>query len=128
MKVFVIDDDDIYQFLLKKELKHTNMVERVTMFSDGRKALDYFLNHKEDTDNLPDIVFLDINMPIMNGWRFLEEFKMLSPKIKKSITLYLVSSSFDDRDISRSKEYSEVTDYIIKPVKRSDLISVLEDI
>lgn len=77
---------------------------------------------------MPDVIFLDINMPIMNGWQFLEQFKQIQPKIDKEITIYLVSSSFDDRDINRSKEYTEVTDYIIKPVKRSNLLSVLREI
>ncbi|MEQ9188698.1 MAG: response regulator [Cryomorphaceae bacterium] len=128
MKVCVIDDDDIYQFLLKKELKHTHMVDRINVFTDGQKAIDYFMENRHSQDHLPDVIFLDINMPIMNGWQFLDEFKMLKQKLNKKITIYLVSSSFDDRDISRSKEYAEVTDYIIKPVKRSNLISVLEEI
>eukprot|EP00933_Yihiella_yeosuensis_P036148 TRINITY_DN29862_c0_g1_i1.p1 TRINITY_DN29862_c0_g1~~TRINITY_DN29862_c0_g1_i1.p1 ORF type:complete len:131 (-),score=25.26 TRINITY_DN29862_c0_g1_i1:105-497(-) len=128
MKVCLIDDDDIYQFLLKKELRHTNLVERINLFSDGRKAMEFFKENKGNTEALPDVIFLDINMPIMNGWRFLEEFKQLQDDISKKITIYMVSSSFDDRDVTRSQEYAEVTDYIIKPVKRSNLISVLEDI
>jgi CheY-like chemotaxis protein len=128
MKVCLIDDDDIYQFLLKKELRHTNLVERINLFSDGRKAMEYFKENLDNQDTLPDVIFLDINMPIMNGWRFLEEFKSLKNHINKKIIIYMVSSSFDDRDVQRSQEYSEVTDYIIKPVKRSNLISVLEDI
>jgi CheY-like chemotaxis protein len=128
MKVCLIDDDDIYQFLLKKELRHTNLVERINLFSDGRKAMEYFKENLDNQDTLPDVIFLDINMPIMNGWRFLEEFKSLKNHINKKIIIYMVSSSFDDRDVKRSQEYSEVTDYIIKPVKRSNLISVLEDI
>ena len=128
MKVCVIDDDDIYQFLLKKELKHTNLVEKISMFSDGRKALDFFYEHRKDGEQLPDVIFLDINMPIMNGWRFLDEFRHLMNDISKRVTIYMVSSSFDDRDIKKSKEYSEVSDYIIKPVKRANLISVLEGI
>ena len=128
MKVCVIDDDDIYQFLLKKELKHTNLVDKIQVFTDGQKAIDYFIENKKSIELLPDVIFLDINMPIMNGWQFLEQFKQIQPKIDKEITIYLVSSSFDDRDINRSKEYTEVTDYIIKPVKRSNLLSVLREI
>ena len=128
MKVCVIDDDDIYQFLLKKELKHTNLVDKIQVFTDGQKAIEYFIENKESIELLPDVIFLDINMPIMNGWQSLEQFKQIQPKIAKEITIYLVSSSFDDRDINRSKEYTEVTDYIIKPVKRSNLLTVLREI
>ena len=128
MKVCVIDDDDIYQFLLKKELKHTNLVDRINVFTDGQKAIDFFFDNKENAEALPDVIFLDINMPIMNGWQFLDEFKKLQNAIDKKITIYLVSSSFDDRDITRSKDYAEVTDYIIKPVKRANLVNVLKEI
>ena len=128
MKVCVIDDDDIYQFLLKKELKHTNLVDKIQVFTDGQKAIDYFIENKKSIELLPDVIFLDINMQIMNGWQSLEQFKQIQPKIAKEITIYLVSSSFDDRDINRSKEYTEVTDYIIKPVKRSNLLTVLREI
>lgn len=128
MKVCLIDDDDIYQFLLNKELRHTNLVEQIQLFSDGRKALDFFKENRNDAEILPDVIFLDINMPIMNGWRFLEEFRAIQPSMNKTMTIYMVSSSFDDRDIKRSREYSEVSDYIIKPVKRASLISVLENI
>lgn len=76
-----------------------------------------FFENKDNSELLPDVIFLDINMPIMNGWQFLDEFKKMQNSIDKNITIYLVSSSFDDRDISRSKDYAEVTDYIIKPVK-----------
>jgi CheY-like chemotaxis protein len=128
MKVCVIDDDDIYQFLLKKELKHTQLIDKVHVFTDGKQAIDYFEENKEIPSALPDVIFLDINMPIMNGWQFLEQFKGIQPKMDKEITIYLVSSSFDDRDINRSKEYTEVTDYIIKPVKRANLLNVLREI
>ena len=104
------------------------MVDKIHVFTDGKEAIDYFDENKESTTLLPDVIFLDINMLIMNAWQFLEQFKKIQPKIEKEITIYLVSSSFDDRDINRSKEYTEVTDYIIKPVKRANLINVLREI
>lgn len=128
MKVCVVDDDDIYRFLLKKELNQTHLVDKTTVFTDGKKALEFFIENKDSIDKLPDVIFLDINMPIMNGWQFLDKFKEILPSIEKQITIYMVSSSFDDHDISKSKEYSEVNDYIIKPVKRANLITVLKEL
>lgn len=128
MHICVIDDDDIYQFLLRKELKHTNMVESIHVFTNGKQAIAFFQDNSGNSSTLPDVIFLDINMPIMNGWQFLDEFQKIKHKIDKKITIYMVSSSFDNRDVVKSKEYAEVTDYIIKPVKRSNLISVLENV
>lgn len=125
-KVCVIDDDDIYQFLLKKELKSTQIVDKIVVFSDGAKALEFMTSVKDTPDQLPDIIFLDVNMPVMNGWEFLDEFILLRPRLSKEIVILIVSSSFDKRDIERAKEYAEVSDYIIKPVTRSNLVNVLK--
>ena len=81
--------------------------------------MNFFTENKDESNLLPDVIFLDINMPVMNGWQFLEQFKEVQPSFNKEIVIYSVSSSFDDRDINRSKEYTEVTDYIIKPVRKN---------
>lgn len=127
-KVCVIDDDDIYQYLLRKELKSTKIVNKILVFSDGAKAMEYLLKMKDHPEELPDVVFLDVNMPVMNGWQFLDEFIQLRPRLTKKIVVLIVSSSFDRQDIERAEKYSEVSDYIIKPVTRSRLVSVLESL
>ena len=72
----------------------------------NRKAIDFFKSNLQNVDSIPDIIFLDINMPIKDGWQFLEDFKALLSDVKKDITIYMVSSSVDDYDIKKSKEYS----------------------
>ena len=64
------------------------------------------------------MIFLDINMPIMNGWEFLDEYKNLRTQFTKPVVVYVVSSSIDDNDMRKSREYKEVSDYIVKPVNR----------
>lgn len=127
-KVAVIDDDDIYQYLLKKELKSTNIVDKTVVFSDGAKAMEFMRNAKDSPEKLPDVIFLDVNMPIMNGWEFLDEFIKLQPNLSKEIIILIVSSSFDQRDIERANKYSEISDYIVKPVTRNRLVSVLKSL
>jgi CheY-like chemotaxis protein len=68
-------------------------------------------------DRLPDIIFLDINMPVMDGWEFLNEFIKIKNNFEKKITLYVVSSSIDPRDLERAKSINLVTDYLIKPIE-----------
>ena len=66
---------------------------------------------------LPDIIFLDLNMPVMDGWEFLNEFLKIKNNLNKKITLYVVSSSIDPRDLERVKSFNMVTDYLIKPIE-----------
>jgi CheY-like chemotaxis protein len=124
--VCVIDDDLIYQFLAKEEIEYTNMVNKIMFFSNGEKALNFIIStlNNNETEDLPDIIFLDINMPVMDGWEFLEAYALLKPKVGKKIVIYMVSSSTDLRDLDRAKSISEVSDYIIKPVSGSQLKSI----
>ena len=124
--VCIIDDDLIYQFLIKEEIEYTNMVSKIMFFNNGEKALQFIENtlNNNKIDILPDIIFLDINMPVMDGWEFLEAYAQIKPKVEKKIVIYMVSSSTDIRDLDRAKSISEVSDYIIKPVSGSQLKSI----
>ena len=124
--VCIIDDDLIYQFLIKEEIEYTNMVSKIMFFNNGEKALQFIENtlNNNKIDILPDIIFLDINMPVMDGWEFLEAYAQIKPKVEKKIVIYMVSSSTDIRDLDRAKSISEISDYIIKPVLGSQLKSI----
>jgi CheY-like chemotaxis protein len=78
------------------------------------------------TEKEPDLILLDINMPVYDGWQFLDEFRKLKDKMSKDITVYLVSSSNDSTDIDRSKQYKEeVKDYYFKPITTKDFEEML---
>jgi len=124
--ICVIDDDELYQFLIKKELGKSDLVGKIQLFSDGEKALNYIVENKDNADSLPDIIFLDISMPVMNSWEFLDSYNDIKEDLSKEIKILIVSSSFDSRDIERAKEYSEISKYLIKPITRSNLIAVLK--
>ncbi|MBY0434977.1 MAG: response regulator [Cyclobacteriaceae bacterium] len=122
--VAVIDDDSVYQFTTSRTLKATKLTEQILQFLNGDEALKFLFSHQEDK-LLPDIIFLDINMPITDGWMFLEEFSRLKDSLKKKITIYMVSSSIDPRDLTRAKNNPEVSGYVEKPItisKFSELI------
>ncbi len=123
--ICLIDDDRIYQFTAKKIIESTGFTQGLLSFYNGQEAIEYFNNHANDLSKLPDIIFLDINMPIKDGWQFLEEFKQLIRSIGKHITIFMVSSSVDDYDIKKSKEYEVVTDYIIKPISKERFIQLI---
>lgn len=124
--VCLIDDDKIYQFTARKILESTGLARSIVSFFNGSEAIGYFRENAQNKDQLPDVVFLDINMPVMNGWDFLDEFQQLRNKIEKTILIYMVSSSVDDTDIQKSRTYQEVKDYIVKPINRQRYQELME--
>jgi two-component system, chemotaxis family, chemotaxis protein CheY len=127
LRIFLVDDDHIYQFTAKKTLEAMGFAEQVDVFPDGEKALAFIRQHLSDPSVLPDIIFLDINMPIMDGWQFVEAFQKLDLGNKK-VDLYMVSSSVDEADQERSRKYQVINDYIIKPVGRSRFEQLISEI
>lgn len=111
----LIDDDFIHQFGMKRMIQRYYPSTQILEFYSGLEAINFFKNNP-DKSALPEIIFLDINMPIMNGWEFLEEFGKLRSSLKKKIDIYLLSSSTDKEDIDRAKSNSLVIDYIVKPL------------
>lgn len=124
--IFLVDDDHIYQFTAKKTLESMGLTEQVSIFPDGEKAIGFIKQHLANPGKLPDIIFLDINMPVMDGWQFVDEFQQLT--FPKKIAIYMVSSSVDEGDMMRSKQYKVVDDYIIKPVGRTRFEQLLSSL
>lgn len=122
----IVDDDDIFVFLTTKIIEQTNLVDLIKVFGNGLDAINFLKENKNNVDALPDIILLDLNMPIMNGWQFLEEYNKLNPTIGKKITIYICSSSISPDDITRAKTISEVSDYIIKPITKDKLIDLIK--
>lgn len=115
----IIDDDTIYINLIKKIIDIKKLSQNLLIFKNGKEALDYFrpiLNNLSEKE-FPEIILLDLNMPVMDGWNFLEEFTKIQTRNKVKTTLYIVSSSINPYDVAKAKSYALVTDYLIKPIK-----------
>ncbi|MBC8768959.1 response regulator [Arenibacter sp. BSSL-BM3] len=128
LNVCIVDDDDIYQFTIVKTLKALELTDRIMVFSDGEEALEFMLDNINEDDELPDVIFLDIDMPVMDGFQFMEEYVKIKSNIGKKITIYMVSSSVDPADIERAKKISEITDYIVKPITHDQLKSIIQEL
>ncbi|MEZ4946019.1 MAG: response regulator [Cyclobacteriaceae bacterium] len=115
--ICIIDDDDVYQYTMTRALKSDSLVKKILVFSDGEEALDFMIENIASNDNLPDVIFLDVNMPIMDGWQFLEEYIKLKPRVGKQIAIYMVTSSVDPVDVDRAAKFSEISDYLVKPIQ-----------
>jgi len=123
--VCVIDDDKIYIYGLKKLITIKELSPNLMEFYNGKEAIDFLIN-PENQNQLPDIIFLDINMPVMDGWGFMESFVKIKPQLGKKITIYMVSSSINQDDINRAKGISDVTDYVIKPISQDTLVELFK--
>ncbi len=122
--IAVVDDDTVYRRTVQKLLQSTELIENVLAFENGYFVLDYLQNQK-NAEQLPDIILLDINMPQMDGWAFLDAYDKLKPELSKDIRIYMVSSSSSKEDINKAKTYNSVASYISKPFSKKDLFQVL---
>jgi CheY-like chemotaxis protein len=123
--IFLVDDDEIFSFLTTQTIFDTNMVEEVTTFKNGMEILEYLQNNGHQPSALPEIILLDLNMPIMDGWQFLEHYATLPLSIQNEIKIYVLSSSNFSEDIARAKNTSQVEDYIIKPISKEKLQGII---
>lgn len=126
--LFLVDDDEIMVYLTKRLVVKTNLVKLTQVFGNGKDLLDYLLENHNKPDLLPEIIFLDLFMPVMDGWQFLEEYKILKPKMAKQIIIYIISSSVSPTDINRAKNSSDVADYIIKPITKEQFIHTIKSL
>ena len=126
--ICIIDDDEIYQFTVTRTIESQKLAKKILVFSDGEEAIQFLIDNVSNSTSVPDIIFLDINMPIMDGWQFLEEYVNIKPLLGKKVTIYMVSSSVDAVDIERAKKISDISDYLIKPISPEKLKSVIKAI
>lgn len=126
--LLLIDDDEIFTFLTKKTIENTQLVDQIKVFGNGQDAIDFLENAADNTELLPEVILLDINMPILDGWGFLEEFILLKPNIGKKITIYIVTTSISPHDLDRANNISEVSDFVIKPVTKTELVNMLKNL
>lgn len=126
--ILLVDDDDIFVYLTKKTIEATHLTNKIKTFCNGKDAINYLVENAENEKLLPEIIFLDLHMPVLDGWGFLAEYITLNPKLHKKIKVYIFTSSISQQDIARSKEITMVTDYIVKPVSRDKFMSLINTI
>ncbi|MBL0342027.1 MAG: response regulator [Bacteroidetes bacterium] len=114
--VWVIDDNTIDNYITDKVLKKSGMAEEVSCFSEANLALISLKSVLESSRKIPEVIFLDISMPVMNGFDFLDEFIKIKFKTNLIPHIVMLSSSSDQNDISKALTYSVVSAYLNKPL------------
>lgn len=125
--IWIIDDDAIYQTIINKLIQKSGVFSTHSSFMNGKEAITSLNTILEiHEEYIPDIILLDINMPIMDGWEFMEEIKRIKSKINKQIIIYIVSSSIAIEDRNKSKTFKDIIGYIPKPISIQDLIAIVQ--
>jgi CheY-like chemotaxis protein len=126
--IWIVDDDFIYQTIVKKLIQKTGVFSAYTSFTNGKEAINTLINNLEDDVNyLPDIILLDINMPVMDGWEFMGEFKKLKNNLTNQNKIYIVSSSIAVEDRNKSKSFTDIIGYIAKPITINEMLSIVNN-
>lgn len=124
--ICIIDDDKIYTFGIKKIIKKYIPNNEVSSFENGKQALASIQENYEAKQELPDLILLDIDMPEMNGWEFLNEFQPLRSKTDKKVDIFVISSRIKNEEQLFKLEWDQkVSDFIQKPVEVETLKSLL---
>jgi CheY-like chemotaxis protein len=124
----LVDDDDVFVFLTTRMLEKYKLVDLIKIFDNGYDAIVYIRENLDNIEALPDIILLDLSMPIMDGWQFLEEYVKINPVIGKKITIFICSSSISPDDVTRAKAINAVSDFIIKPMSKEKLIDMIKNL
>ncbi len=122
-EILLIDDNNIDNFINKKILTREKIAETITVKLSPHEALEYLASK---TDRFPELIFLDIKMPQMDGFEFLGAFEKLSEEQKEKCRIIMLSSSHNMEDIETAKKNPYVLEYLIKPLDSRKLNALLE--
>jgi len=124
----LVDDNVIDNFINQKMIESSHFAENIHIHSSGKSALEFLKNMERISDtskrSTPELIFLDINMPMLDGFQFVEEFEKLDSKFIAGIKIIILTSSINPEDEAKSKIYSSVKGYIIKPLSQTALSGI----
>lgn len=125
-EVMIIDDNKIDLYINSQAIMRSRFAKKILEYSSAVDALKYLRLHSNDLSHIPDVIFVDIYMPGMSGFEFMEAYDGLPEKIKKHARVYIISSSIDKQDINRAKADSNIVAFHEKPLSRTFLETIIK--
>lgn len=119
--IWIVDDDHIYVYAAQKQLSLHAAIKHTSVFANGKLAMDALNELLSKKASLPRIILLDINMPVMDGWEFMEAFNALADDALRTVAIFMVSSSIYEEDTERAKTYKQIKQYIQKPLNKEKI-------
>ncbi|MDC1221178.1 response regulator [Salibacteraceae bacterium] len=126
--ISIIDDDSICRMVVRKQIECSEYKTETNEFDNGFPAFEFLMSNMSQPEVLPDVIFLDIFMPNMNGWQFLEKLEPFSRTIVKAPQIYVLSTSLDVNDIERAEDHPLVTGFIPKPIKLRQIQRIIHKV
>lgn len=124
-QILLVDDDDVTNFLSKEMLRLYMSSPKIDIALNGQEAVDYLIARAHDPDSLPNLILLDINMPVMDGWDFLAEFDKIKGKGFEKINIIMFTSSVYYEDIDRARTYASVQNIYSKPLDEEKIKEII---
>lgn len=124
-KCYLIDDDKIFNLISSKMIERSGWDVEVSIFNNAEIALDTIFQNLNQTENLPNIILLDIRMPEMDGLSFLEKLSNVHSEFLNDLKVFMLSSSLDERDIQAANKYKVVKGFLNKPLSIFDLEEII---
>lgn len=123
-KVMIIDDNNIDLYITKRLIIKNKFGKKVLEYADASEALRYLQDHQDNIPMLPLVIFIDIYMPGMSGFQFMEAYDKLPAALKKHCRVFIISSTIDEYDIERCRLNTNVTSFQVKPITKDFLESI----
>ena len=123
-KVFLIDDNNIVNFINRKTMENNSFSDSIIEYTSAKKALKSLGEREKDSDQIPDLIFLDIKMQLMNGFEFLDNFAKLPSYIKEKAKIIMLTSSLHESDLEYAMLHENVVAFFNKPITKDKLNSI----
>lgn len=123
--VMIIDDNTIDSYIISRMIIQNNFAKNVLLYIEAEDAMNYLRDNQENISKLPQVIFVDIYMPLMSGFEFMEAYDNLSVTLKNHCKTFIISSTIDDEDIANSNSDKNVVSFHVKPITKEFLDRII---